>query len=257
MNLLKGKKILISGISNEFSIAFGIAKSMYRQKAQLAFTYKSKRLKEKITRYAKALNSNIIIPCNVSVDNNITELFYKLSKYWKKFDGFVHSIAFAPTNQFNQDYVDVINRASFRTTHEITSYSFVAMAKACRKMLNKNSSLLTLSYLGSSFVVPNYNIMGVAKSSLESNMRYMAYYLGKEKIRVNAISIGPIKTLSTNALNNFNKILYDSKKKSLIRRNVTIEDVGNVASFLCSNLSTAVTGQVIYVDGGSGKIIFT
>lgn len=255
MKLLKGKKFLISGIFNKLSIAYGIAQSMHKQKAQLAFTYKNERLKEKITKYASRFNSNIIIPCNVAIDSNIIELFDTLSKHWKNFDGFIHSIAFAPAKQFDHDYVNVINRRSFSITHEVTSYSFVAMAKACRKMLNKNSSLLTISYLGSNFIIPNYNIMGIAKASLEANMRYIAYCLGSEQIRVNAISVGPIKTQSTNAISNFDDMLHDSKKRSLIKRNVTIEDVGNVASFLCSNLSTAITGQVIYVDGGARFII--
>ncbi|QTM69267.1 SDR family oxidoreductase [Buchnera aphidicola (Hormaphis cornu)] len=254
MGFLQGKRILITGLLNRSSIAFGIAQSMYEQQAELAFTYKSNHLKKKVTKYAQSFNSKIVIACNMAIDNSIIQLFRELSIYWKNFDGFIHSIAFAPTNQFSSNYLNFIDRKSFRITHEITSYSFIAMVKACKNMLNANSALLTITYLGANFVVPNYNVMGSAKASLEANTRYLAYYLGDSKIRVNAISIGPIKTSSTAVFNNFKKILHCSKMKSPLKRNVSIYEVGHVASFLCSNLSSGISGQVIYVDGGSGIV---
>ncbi|QOI11038.1 SDR family oxidoreductase [Blochmannia endosymbiont of Colobopsis nipponica] len=250
MSFLTGKRILITGIVNTRSIAYGIAQALYREGAELAFTYPNEKIRLRIEVLSKHFNSSIILPCNVENDENIIELFSKLAKTWNTFDGFIHAIAFAPPNQLKGDYVDVITKESFRIAHDISSYSFVAMAKASRKMLNKDSSLITLTYLGAVRAVPNYNIMGLAKASLEANTKYMANSMGPDGIRVNAISSGPIYTLAATGITNFKKMLSHCASSSPIRRNITIEDIGNTAAFLCSNLSAAITGSVIYVDGG-------
>lgn len=250
MALLSNKKILITGIANNRSIAYGIAQVLYREGAELAFTYYTDRLKGRVQSLSKNFNSDIVLPCDVSSDASIKELFIELKKKWLTFDGFIHAIAFAPTEQLKGDYVDSVTREGFVLTHVISSYSFVGIAKECRNMLNHNASLVTLTYLGSSCVVPNYNIMGLAKSSLEANTRYMANAMGPNGIRVNAISSGPIRTLASSGIKNFKKMLYYCQNQAPIRRNVSIEDIGNVAAFLCSNLSSGITGEVIYVDGG-------
>ncbi|CAL4321582.1 Enoyl-[acyl-carrier-protein] reductase [NADH] FabI [Buchnera aphidicola (Eriosoma grossulariae)] len=250
MKFLSGKKILITGLLNNYSIAFGIAQSMFQHGAELAFTYSDIRLKKKVKLLAKSFNSKICLFCDVNYDLNIVKLFLKLSQYWKKFDGFVHCLAFASRSQFKGDYLQVISKEDFEITHNITSYSFVAMARESLKMLNKNSALITLSYLGAVRVIPYYNIMGVAKASLESNVRYVACSLGKYDIRVNAISSGPIRTVSSSVIKNFHQLLKKYKKNSPIKRDISIHDIGNTASFLCSNLSIGITGQIIYVDNG-------
>ncbi|QCI20404.1 enoyl-ACP reductase [Buchnera aphidicola (Brachycaudus cardui)] len=250
MGLLKGKKILITGVSSTRSIAFGIAKSMYHQKAELGFVCQNEKISNKIKHLAASMKSNIILSCDVSNDENIKKLFLNLMKIWKKFDGLVHSIAYCPKNHLNGDFIKNSTRKGFNISHEISSYSFLALIKECRKMLNSSSSLLTLSYLGAQRVIPNYNLMGLAKASLEANVRYMAYALGKNNIRVNAISCNPIKTISSYQMKNFNKINNFHHDSSLIKKSVTTENIGNVASFLLSNLSTGITGSVIYVDNG-------
>ncbi|WP_343184200.1 SDR family oxidoreductase [Buchnera aphidicola (Ceratovacuna keduensis)] len=253
-NLLFNKKILIMGIRNKFSIAYGIAKSMIFHKANLAITYFNKKDKKFIKNFAKKNNCKIILKCDVSSDISIKKLFFKLSKYWKKFDGFVHSIAFAPSIQFTKDYLDIIDRKSFILSHEISSYSLVALSKECKNMLNKNSSLLTISYLGSNIVVPNYNVMGPAKASLESNVKYIDYYFKKYDIRVNAISTNPIRTTSSYVIKNFFEIYNNSKKKILNKNNINIFQIGNIASFLCSNLSIGISGQIIHISNGLNNI---
>ncbi|XBC38409.1 MAG: SDR family oxidoreductase [Buchnera aphidicola (Floraphis choui)] len=250
MGFMKGKKILITGVANRYSLAFGIAKAMHSQNAKLALTYHLDKVKDKVFSLAKELGINIVFPCDVSNDESIKQLFLNISKKWKKFDGFVHSIAFSPKHQMSGDYVNNINRNDFLKVHDISSYSFVGMARECRSMLKKNSSILTLSYIGSKKVIPNYNIMGIAKASLESNVRYMAGSMGVDNIRVNAISSAPIKTLSACGIKNFRKILNFSNSISPYNNPVTIQDIGNTAAFLCSNLSKGITGQIIYVDGG-------
>lgn len=250
IGILKGKKILISGISNNLSIAFGIAKVMYSHGAQLAFTCKNNKLKRRILSFSSELGSDIVIPCDVIDDRNIKRLFFELSDIWKTFDGFIHSIAFASKYSLSGNYINTTTRDIFQTAHNISSYSFLAMCRECKKMLNKNASLVTLSYLGAQRVVPNYNVMGLAKASLESNVRYMANSLGSDNIRVNAISAGPIKTVSSFSIKKFKKILNVYHSMAPIRRSITSEDIGNTASFLCSNLSNGITGQIIYVDGG-------
>ncbi|WMY95824.1 MAG: SDR family oxidoreductase [Arsenophonus sp.] len=250
MSFLKDKNILITGISNQLSIAYGIAKAMHQQGAKLAFTYQSNKLKSRVEEIAHQFDSNIVFSCDVASDTSIKELFLKLEKKWKKFDGFVHSIAYAPSDQFKGNYIDTVTRKGSAIAHDISSYSFVALAKACRKMLNSYSALVTLTYLGSERAIPNYNIMGLAKASLEANVRYMANAMGPENIRVNGISAGPIRTLAASAIKDFRKMLSYCASITPIRRTVTIEEIGNCAAFLCSNLSSGITGEIIHVDGG-------
>ncbi|WWO99473.1 MAG: SDR family oxidoreductase [Candidatus Dasytiphilus stammeri] len=250
MGLLSGKRILITGIANQQSIAFGIAKTMYYQGAELAFTYQNSRIKNKVEKIANQLGSTIFLPCNVAQDQEIEHLFNILKKFWTKFDGLIHSIGYAPRDQLKGDYINTITRDAFKIAHDISSYSFVALAKACRRMLTKNAALLTLSYLGSERVIPNYNVMGLAKASLEANVRYMANSLGPDGVRVNAISSGPIRTLAASGIKNFRKILSACEFRTPLRRGITIEDIGNAAVFLCSNLAAGITGEILHVDGG-------
>lgn len=250
MSFLKGKKILITGISNDRSIALGIAKALYKQKAKLTFACQNKKIINKIKYLIDPINSNNVFFCDVSSDENIKELFFNLQKTWNKFDGFIHSIAYCQKDQMNKDFIENSSKKSFNLAHEITSYSFLSMARESKHMLNKFSSLITLSYLGAQRVLSNYNIMGLAKASLESNIRYMAYSLGKKNIRVNGISSGPIKTISSYQIKNFCKIQKYQKSVSLIKKYITSKQIGNVAAFLCSNLSIGITGSIIYVDNG-------
>ncbi|QIQ41853.1 MAG: enoyl-ACP reductase [Buchnera aphidicola (Microlophium carnosum)] len=250
MGFLKGKKILIIGISSARSISFGIAQSLYRQKAELGFVCQNEKISKKIKNLTEAMKSSIILSCDVSNDENIKNLFIDLSQIWKKFDGLVHSIAYCPKEHFNGDFINNSTREGFNISHEISSYSFLGLVRECRKMLNNSSSLLTLSYLGSQRVIPNYNMMGLAKASLEANVRYMAHALGRENIRVNAISSGPIKTISSYKIKNFNKIQNHSYLSSFLKNSITNEHIGNTASFLLSDLSLGITGSVLYVDNG-------
>jgi enoyl-[acyl-carrier protein] reductase I len=250
MGFLTGKRILVAGVASNRSIAYGIAQAMHREGAELAFTYQNDKLKARVEEFAADFGSKIILPCDVAHDESITNLFTELANTWDKFDGFVHAIAFAPGDQLDGDYVNAVTREGFAIAHDISSYSFVAMAKACRSMLNPNSALVTLSYLGAERAIPNYNVMGLAKASLEANVRYMANAMGPEGIRVNAISAGPIRTLAASGIKDFKKMLSHCESVTPIRRTVTIEDVGNSAAFLCSNLSSGITGEVIHVDGG-------
>lgn len=250
MGFMTGKRILITGVASKLSIAFGIAKAMRDQGAELAFTYQNDKLKPRVEEFAQSLGSSIVLPCDVAEDKSIENLFTELAKVWPKFDGFVHSIGFAPADQLDGDYVDAVNREGFRIAHDISAYSFVAMAKACRSMLNPNSALLTLSYLGAERAIPNYNTMGLAKASLEANVRYMANAMGKETIRVNAVSAGPIRTLAASGIKDFRKMLSHCEAVTPLRRTVTTEDVGNAAAFLCSDLAGGITGEILHVDGG-------
>lgn len=250
MGFLSGKHILVTGIASKLSIAYGIAQAMQKQGAALAFTYQNEKLKNRVEKFAKELGSNIIFPCNVAEDKSIAALFIELAKIWAKFDGFVHSIGFAPSDQLDGDYVNTVTREGFKIAHDISTYSFVAMAKECRSMLNLNSALLTLSYLGAERAIPNYNVMGLAKASLEANVRYMANAMGPQGVRVNAVSAGPIRTLASSGIKDFRKMLAYCEAVSPIRRTVTIEDIGNSAAFLCSDLAGGITGEVIHVDGG-------
>ena len=248
--LLENKKFLIAGIANKYSIAAGIAYAMHKEGAELAFSYQNERLLKNIKPIAEACGSKILIECDVSDDDSIKSSFKELKKYWSTFDGFVHSIGYAPSDQLEGDFVDVTTREGFKVAHDISSYSFTAMAKESKSMLNENSALLTLSYLGSIQTMPNYNVMGLAKASLEANTRFLAASLGKNNIRVNAISAGPIKTLAASGVKNFKKMLSQHSKRAPLGRTVTAEEVGNAAAFLCSDYASGITGEITYVDAG-------
>jgi len=248
--LLKGKRILISGHANKYSIAAGIARAMHREGAELAFTYQNERLLKNLKPIAAELNSNILIESDVSSDESIEQSFIELKKSWETFDGFVHSIGYAPADQLEGNFVDVTTREGFRIAHDISSYSFTALAKAAKPMLNDGSALLTLTYLGAVQTLPNYNVMGLAKASLEANTRFLAASLGKDNIRVNAISAGPIKTLAASGVKNFRKMITQHSARAPLGRTVTTEEVGNAAAFLCSDYASGITGEITYVDAG-------
>ena len=248
--LLKNKKILISGLANKYSIAAGIARAMHREGAELAFTYQNERLLKNLKPIAEELNSTILIENDVSSDESIEKSFVELKRAWGTFDGFVHSIGFAPADQLEGNFVDVTTREGFRIAHDISSYSFTALAKAAKPMLNDGSAILTLSYLGAVQTLPNYNVMGLAKASLEANTRFLAASMGKDNIRVNAISAGPIKTLAASGVKNFRKMLTQHSARAPLGRTVTTEEVGNAAAFLCSDYASGITGEITYVDAG-------
>lgn len=250
MGMLDGKRILIIGVASKRSIAWGIAQSMHREGATLAFTYQNDRLKDRVINMAAECDSTITLPCDVGEDDQIDALFANLKTEWGTFDGFVHAVAFAPREALDGDYLDSITREAFRIAHDVSSYSFAALAKGARPILNDGSSLITLSYLGAVRAMPNYNVMGLAKASLEANTRFMANSLGSNGIRVNAISAGPIKTLAAAGIGNFKKLLGHVAKVAPLKENTTIEQVGDTAAFLASPLSSGITGQIIYVDGG-------
>lgn len=251
MGFLDGKCALIVGLASNRSIAWGIAKAMQREGAQLAFTYQNERLQERVGKMAAECDSVITLPCDVSNDTEIDAVFKHLDNYWDHLDIIVHSVAYAPRNELEGSYLDSVTREGFLIAHDISSYSFTALAKAGRNMMQRrNGALLTLSYLGAESVIPNYNVMGLAKASLESNVRYMADSLGPEGIRVNAISAGPIKTLAASGISGFGKMLDHVEKSAPLRRNVTIDDVGNAAAFLCSDLAVGITGEIVHVDSG-------
>src|SRR5687767_4936398 len=255
MPLLAGKKILVTGVLSNRSIAYGIAKAARREGAELALTYQNERFKERAIGMAKELGSDIALPCEVTSDDEIKALFDQLGKRWQNLDGLVHAIAFAPREAIAGDFLDGISREAFRQAHDISAYSFAALAKAALPMLHRNSSLLTLTYLGAARVVPNYNTMGLAKASLEASVRYLAANLGPLGIRVNGISAGPIKTLAAAGISGFGKILKFVEEQAPLRRNVTTEEVGNVAAFLLSDLASAVTGEIVYADSGFSQVV--
>lgn len=248
--LLKNKKILITGLANKYSIANGIAAAMHREGAELAFAYQNERLLKNLTLIANEYNSDILIECDVSSDESIDNAFKDLNKHWKNFDGLVHSIGFAPSDQLEGNFVDVTSREGFKVAHDISSYSFTALAKAAKPMLNDSSALLTLTYLGAIQTMPNYNVMGLAKASLEANTRFLAASMGRDNIRVNAISAGPIKTLAASGVKNFRKMLSQHSERAPLGRTVTTEEVGNTAAFLCSDYASGITGEITYVDAG-------
>jgi enoyl-[acyl-carrier protein] reductase I len=251
MGFLSGKKVLIVGIASNRSIAYGMAQAMHREGAELAFSYANDRLQPRVEKFAAEFDSDIVLPCDVADDDEITSLFEQLGTRWGALDALVHSVAFAPREALAGDYLENLDREGFRIAHDISSYSLAAMAKAARPMMqNTDGSIITMSYLGSERALPNYNIMGVAKASLEANVRYLAAALGPEGIRVNSISAGPLKTLASAGIGSFKKILDEVAKNAPLRRNVTIEQVGNVGAFLCSDLAAGITGENIYVDSG-------
>jgi enoyl-[acyl-carrier protein] reductase I len=250
MGFLAGKRLLITGVLNNRSIAYGIARACHREGAELAFSYQGERFKDRITEFAAEFGSKLVFDCDVSDDAQIDKLFADLGQHWDQFDGFVHAIAFAPREAIAGDFLDGMTRENFRIAHDISAYSFPAMAKAALPYLRPNGALLTLSYLGALRAVPNYNTMGLAKASLEASVRYLAASMGKRGIRVNGISAGPIKTLAASGIKDFGKLLGMVASASPLGRNVTIEDVGNVAAFLLSDLAGGVTAEITYVDGG-------
>ena len=255
MSFLKGKKILLTGLLSNRSIAYGIAKACHAQGAELAFSYVGERFKDRITDFAAEFNSNLIFDCDVGDDDQIEKMFQDLAVRWPKFDGFVHSIGFAPREAIAGDFLDGLSRESFKIAHDISAYSFPAMAKAALPHLNLDAALLTLTYLGALRVVPSYNTMGLAKASLEASVRYLANSLGPKGIRVNGISSGPIKTLAASGIKGFGKILSLVESTAPIRRNVTIDEVGNTAAFLMSSLASGISAEIVYVDGGFSQVM--
>ncbi len=257
MPLLQDKKILITGLLSNRSIAYGIAKAAQREGAQLAFTYQGEDIKARVVDLAKDFGAGApVLPCDVSDDAQITKLFDDLRRYWDSLDGLVHSIAFAPREALKGDILEGLSREAFRIAHDVSSYSLAALAKAALPMMeNRKASVLTLTYLGAQRSVPNYNVMGLAKASLEANVRYLAQGLGPKGIRVNGISAGPIKTLAAAGIGGFGKILKFVEENAPLRRNVTTEDVGNAAAFLLSELAGGITGEITYVDAGFSTVV--
>ena len=257
MGFMSDKRVLITGMLSNRSIAYGIAKAMHREGAALAFTFQGDAVKDRVLGLAAEFGSDLVIACDVTSDEQIDALFTALGKRWDGLDGIVHSIAFAPREALSGDYLDSLTREAFRMAHDISSYSFAALAKrGLPLMLGRKAALLTLTYLGAERAMPNYNVMGPAKASLEANLRYMAFSLGPKGVRANAISAGPIKTLAAAGIGSFGKILAYNEKIAPLRRNVTTEEVGNAAAFLCSDLASGITGEVVYVDAGFNTIAF-
>jgi len=251
MGFLSGKKALITGVASDRSIATGIAEAFHREGAELAFTYQGERLKSRVEEFAASVGSKIVMPLDVVEDAQIDEVMSELQKQWGGLDVLIHSIGFAPREQLQGKYLDAVTREGFRISHDISSYSFAALGKAARPlMLGRKASLLTLTYLGAVRAVPMYNVMGPAKASLEANVRFMAADLGEQGIRVNGISAGPIKTLAAAGITGFRGMLSAAEKASALKRNVSIEEVGNAAAFLSSDLASGVTGEILYVDAG-------
>lgn len=251
MGFLSGKKVLIVGLASNRSIAYSIAKIFHEQGAELAFTYQNEKLKERVERMAAEFNSNLVFACDVAHDTDIQAVFADLNTHWNQLDIVIHSVAFAPADQISGDFVDHVNREGFRIAHDISAYSLVALSKAALPMMqNTQGAILTLSYYGAEKAVPNYNVMGIAKASLEASVRYLAASLGPRGIRVNAISAGPIRTLAAAGIKDFRKMQTAYASTTPLKRNITAEEVGNTAAFLCSDLSSGITGEVIHVDAG-------
>ena len=251
MGFLSGKKALIAGLVSNRSIAYGIAKVFHEQGAELAFTYQNEKLKERVEKMAGEFNSTLIFPCDVANDLEIQSVFEQLGKHWDKLDIVVHSVAYAPADQICGDFVDNANREGFRIAHDISAYSLIALAKAALPMMqDTQGAIMTLTYFGAEKAVPNYNVMGLAKASLEASVRYLAASLGPRGLRVNAISAGPIKTLAAAGIKDFRKIQSAYANITPLRRNITTEEVGNTAAFLCSDLASGITGEVVHVDAG-------
>lgn len=255
MGMLDDRKILVTGLLSNRSIAYGIARACKREGATLAFTYVNDDLKDRVVKLAAEFGTTPVLPCDVTKDDQISALFDALSGEWGAVDGVVHAIAFAPREALAGDFLGGITREGFAMAHDVSSYSLSALAKAARPLMQgRRAALLTLTYLGATRAVPNYNVMGLAKASLEANVRYLAQTLGPEGIRVNAISAGPIKTLAAAGISGFSKILHFVEKTAPLRRNVTIEEVGNAAAFLLSDLASAITGEITYVDCGFSTV---
>lgn len=256
MGFLAGKRIVVTGVVSNRSIAYGVARACHREGAQLAFTFQNERFRERVTKFAEEFGSSLVFPCDVTDDAQIEALFAELAKHWDGLEGLVHSIAYAPNEAIEGDFLDGISREAFRIAHEISAYSFAALVKAARPLLlnGSNPSLVTLSYLGAERTMPNYNTMGLAKASLEAATRYLAFSLGPKGIRANAVSAGPIKTLAASGIGNFSKLLAYNAHHAPLRRNVTIDEVGNTVAFLLSDLASGITAETIYVDGGTHSV---
>lgn len=255
MAFLQGKHILITGLLSNRSIAYGIAKACHREGASLAFTYVGERFRERITEFAAEFGSELVFDCDVGSDDQIAAVFSDLARHWQRLDGLVHAIGFAPREAIAGDFLDGLSRENFRIAHDISAYSFPAMAKAALPLLQPGASLLILTYLGAMRAVPYYNTMGLAKASLEASVRYLAESLGPRGIRANGISAGPIKTLAASGIKDFGKLLGFVAEHAPLRRNVTIEEVGNTAAFLLSDLASGITGEITYVDGGFSQVM--
>ena len=255
MGILTGKRILITGLLSNRSIAWGIAKAAQREGAELAFTYQNDRFRERVTQMAAELGSSLVFVCDVASDDEIAKLAADLGSAWDGLDGLVHAVAYAPREAITGDFLDGISREAFRIAHDVSAYSFPALAKAFAPMLvARHGALLTLTYLGAERSIPHYNTMGLAKASLEAAVRYLAESLGPKGVRVNGISAGPIKTLAASGIAGFGKILKHVEQFAPLRRNVTIEDVGNTAAFLLSDLAAGVTGEIVHVDSGYSNV---
>ncbi|MHB8454831.1 MAG: enoyl-ACP reductase FabI [Acidiferrobacterales bacterium] len=255
MGFLAGKRALIVGVASERSIASGIAHAMHRQGAELAYTYQNDKLLSRVQKLANETASSSVLPCDVSSDTQIQSVFDELGRQWDGLDIIVHSVAYAPREELSGSYVDAVTRAGFLTAHEISSYSFAALAKAGRSIMKgRSGALLTLSYIGAVRSIPHYNVMGLAKASLEANVRYLAQSLGPEGTRVNGISAGPIRTLAAAGISDFKKMLDYYERSTPLGRGVTIEEVGNAAAFLCSDLASGITGEITYVDAGFNTV---
>ena len=253
--LLQGKRFLVAGVASKLSIAYGIAQALHREGAELAFTYPNEKMKKRVDGFAEQMGSNLVFECDVANDAQIEQTFVDLAKHWDGLDGLVHSIGFAPADQLDGDFADVTTREGFKIAHDISAYSFIAMARAAKPLLQvRQGCLLTLTYQGSERVLPNYNVMGLAKASLEASVRYLATSLGADGIRVNAISAGPIRTLAASGIKSFRKMLDVNASIAPLQRNVTIEEVGNAALFLCSPWASGITGEIMYVDGGFNTV---
>ena len=253
--LLQGKRFLVAGIASKLSIAYGIAQALRREGAELAFTYPNEKLKKRVDEFASQMGSTLVFACVVADDAQIEQTFIDLGQHWDGLDGVVHSIGFAPADQLDGDFTDITSREGFKIAHDISAYSFIAIARAAKPLLQaRQGCLLTLTYQGSERVLPNYNVMGLAKASLEASVRYLASSLGKDGIRVNAISAGPIRTLAASGIKSFRKMLDVNASIAPLQRNVTIEEVGNAALFLCSPWASGITGEIMYVDGGFNTV---
>jgi enoyl-[acyl-carrier protein] reductase I len=251
MGFLEGKRALVTGVLSNRSIAWGIAQALHREGADLAFTYVDEKLRGRVDEAATQLGSDIVLPCDVGRDSDIETLFESLAKRWNGLDILIHSIGFAPREALTGEFLDGLTRENFKIAHDISSYSLAALAKAARPMMKaRNGAILTLTYLGSERALASYNVMGLAKASLEANVRYLALNLGPEGTRVNAISAGPIRTLAASGVAGLRKMIDHVAHVAPLRRSVTIDDVGNAAAFLCSNLAAGITGEVVYVDAG-------
>ncbi|OBX78399.1 enoyl-[acyl-carrier-protein] reductase [Moraxella atlantae] len=250
--LLQGKRFVVTGIASKLSIAWGIAEALHREGAALILTYPNDKIKKRVEMAAQAFGAERVLTCDVSSDAQIAECFAQVAAHWSDgIDGVVHAIGFAPAEQLDGDFADVTTRDGFAIAHDISSYSLIALAKASRELLVKRQgSLLTLTYLGSTQVLPNYNVMGLAKASLEASVRYLASAMGAQGIRVNAISAGPIRTLAASGIKSFRKMLDANAKIAPLQRNVSIEEVGNAAVFLLSPWASGITGEILFVDGG-------